>query len=92
MAPTDALIWVDELLMADIANYPTRPDEFVRLPFAAADPLPRDCRHHGIQPGEVSFFDGTRAFTVRVVLGVEATDQTKSEALAIMNSLQLQPR
>ena len=92
IGPTDALIWVDELLMADIANYPTRPDEFVRLPFAAADPPPRDCRHHDIQPGKVSFSDGTRAFTVWVALGAEATDQTKSEALAIMNSLQLQPR
>ena len=103
VGPTDALVVVEEDVRAraDLA----RPRPRFRLLEQVAPPgTPRRART-GVFPSwncrnqvgisglwETSFADSDRVFSVAAIIGTAATGRTRSETLAVLNSLRFSPR
>jgi hypothetical protein len=77
------LIWVEESFDLDLVGHDPRDWQYAELP---SDPPP-GCPSAGLDVRGRTFDDGGRRLTTYVAFGREATGPTRTEALAILNSL-----
>lgn len=98
VGPTDALVVVEEDFRARAGGARERPR--FRLLEQVAPPGPPRRARTGVFPSwncrnevgvsglwETSFADGGRVFSVAAIIGKAATEKTRSETLAVLNSL-----
>jgi hypothetical protein len=84
LATDGALIWIDESFDVDLVGHDPRDPLYAELP---SDPVDHDCRDWGVDVRKRTFDDHGRRLTTYVAFGPEASQQTRDEALDILNSL-----